>query len=184
MAREAAPLRTVDEHLAIVLNGIGSIEPIELTLLDAQGLLLAENVSADIPLPTFDNSSMDGYAVRAVDTRGASEAEPVVLPVIGDVVAGTKTRSGMGPGLAMRIMTGAPMPAGADAVIALEDTDSGVARVALHRPVQSGQYVRRLGEDLQAGAPALVRPSARSRSPSLRRSAGIACWSGRVRGCS
>src|SRR5436309_15833560 len=100
-------MRTVDEHLSIVLAGIGSIDPIELTLLDAQGLLLAENVSADVPLPSFDNSSMDGYAVRAVDTRGASQAEPVMLPVIGDVVAGTKSRSGMAPGLAMRILTGA-----------------------------------------------------------------------------
>lgn len=153
-------MRTVDEHLSTVLNGIGTIEPIELTLLDAQGLLLAENVSADLPLPSFDNSSMDGYAVRAVDTRGASDSDPVLLPVIGDVVAGTKSRSGMGPGLAMRIMTGAPMPAGADAVIPLEDTDGGVARVALRRPGQSGQYVRRLGEDLQAGAAALVAGSA------------------------
>ena len=149
-------MRTVDEHLSVVLNGIGTIEPIELTLLDAQGLLLAENVAADLPLPSFDNSAMDGYAVRAVDTRGASPEQPVTLPVIGDVVAGSKSRSGMGPGLAMRIMTGAPMPAGADAVIALEDTDRGVARVGLHRPVQSGQFVRRTGEDLQAGAPALV----------------------------
>ena len=159
MAAEGT-LRTVDEQLAVVLNGIGSIDPIELTLLDAQGLLLAENVSADIPLPSFDNSAMDGYAVRAVDTRSASESDPVVLPVIGDVVAGSKTRSGMGPGLAMRIMTGAPMPAGADAVIPLEDTDRGVARVALRRPVQSGQSVRRLGEDLQAGSAALVTGSA------------------------
>jgi len=149
-------MRKVDEHLSIVLDGIGTIDPIELTLLDAQGLLLAENVTAEVPLPSFDNSAMDGYAVRAVDTRGASEAEPIVLPVIGDVVAGTKSRSGMGPGLAMRIMTGAPMPAGADAVIPLEDTDRGVARVALHRPVQSGEYVRRLGEDMQAGTRALV----------------------------
>ena len=149
-------MRTVDEHLSIVLNGIGTVDPIELTLLDAQGLLLAENVTANIARPSFDNSSVDGYAVRAVDTRGASPAEPVILPVIGDVVAGTKSRSGMGPGLAMRIMTGAPMPAGADAVVPLEDTDLGVARVALHRPAQSGQEVRRLGEDLQAGAPALV----------------------------
>jgi len=65
-------LRTVDEHLATVLDGIGSVEPIELTLLDAQGLLLAENVTTDVNLPGFDNSAMDGYAVRAVDTRDAS----------------------------------------------------------------------------------------------------------------
>jgi molybdopterin molybdotransferase len=150
-----ARLRTVDEQLEIVLDGLGSIDPIELTLLDAQGLLLAENVSTDVPLPGFDNSAMDGYAVRAVDTRDATPERPVVLPVVGDVAAGATTRSGMGPGLTMRIMTGAPIPAGADGVIPLEDTDRGVAKVAIHRPVQSGECVRRAGEDLPAGAPAL-----------------------------
>ena len=148
-------LRTVDEQLAIVLDGIGSIEPIELTLLDAQGLLLAENVVSEVPLPGFDNSAMDGYAVRAIDTRDAHPERPVVLPVVGDIVAGAKSRSGMGPGLAMRIMTGAPIPAGADAVIPLEDTDRGVARVTISRPVHTGACVRRAGEDLPAGAPAL-----------------------------
>jgi molybdopterin molybdotransferase len=148
-------LRSVDEHLSLVLDGIGSIEPIELTLLDAQGLLLAENVSADFPLPSFDNSAMDGYAVRAIDTRDASAESPVQLRVVGDVAAGAKARSGMGPGLAMRIMTGAPIPAGADAVIPLEDTDRGLARVAIRRPARTGECVRRAGEDLAAGAPAL-----------------------------
>ena len=148
-------LRTVDEHLAIVLDGIGSIETIELTLLDAQGLLLAEDIRADFPLPSFDNSAMDGYAVRAIDTRDASHEQPLNLQVVGDIAAGAKTRSGMGPGLAMRIMTGAPIPAGADAVIPLEDTDRGVARVAIHRQVRTGECVRRAGEDLAAGAPAL-----------------------------
>ena len=150
-----ARLRTVDEQLQIVLDGLGSIDPIELTLLDAQGLLLAENVSTDVALPGFDNSAMDGYAVRAVDTRDATPEHPVVLPVVGDVAAGATSRSGMGPGLTMRIMTGAPIPAGADGVIPLEDTDRGVAKVAIHRPVQSGECVRRAGEDLPAGAPAL-----------------------------
>ncbi len=148
-------LRTVDEHLASVLDGIGSIDPIELTLLDAQGLLLAEDIRADFPLPSFDNSAMDGYAVRATDTRDASGDDPVRLQVVGDVAAGAKLRSGMGPGLAMRIMTGAPIPAGADAVIPLEDTDRGVARVAINRPARSGECVRRSGEDLAAGAGAL-----------------------------
>ncbi|MDQ2796904.1 MAG: molybdopterin molybdotransferase MoeA, partial [Actinomycetota bacterium] len=150
-----ARLRTVDEHLAIVLDGIGSIDPIELTLLDAQGLLLAENVSTEFPLPSFDNSAMDGYAVRAIDTRDASANDPTRLQVVGDIAAGAKTRSGMGPGLAMRIMTGAPIPAGADAVIPLEDTDRGVARVAINRPVRTGECLRRAGEDLAAGVPAL-----------------------------
>ncbi|HEU5008888.1 MAG TPA: gephyrin-like molybdotransferase Glp [Jatrophihabitantaceae bacterium] len=149
-------LRTVDEHLATVLDGIGSVDPIELTLLDAQGLLLAENVTTDVNLPGFDNSAMDGYAVRAVDTRDASPERPVVLPVVGDVAAGATSRSGMGPGLAMRIMTGAPIPAGADGVIPLEDTDRGVARVAIRRPVHSGECIRRAGEDLRAGSPAIA----------------------------
>ena len=148
-------MQTVDEHLALVLDGIGSIDPIELTLLDAQGLLLAESVTSQVSLPGFDNAAVDGYAVRAVDTKRASDLEPTSLPVVGDVVAGAKTRSGMGPGLAMRIMTGAPMPAGADAVIPLQDTNHGVARVAIRRPVGNGEYVRRLGEDLAAGRPAL-----------------------------
>jgi molybdopterin molybdotransferase len=152
---ERERLRSVDEHLKRVLDGIGVLDPIELTLLDAQGLLLAENVYADVPLPGFDNSAMDGYAVRAVDTTAATPENPTVLPVVGDVAAGARTRSGMGPGLAMRIMTGAPIPAGADAVIELESTDRGLARVALHRSVQSGESVRRAGEDIQAGAPAL-----------------------------
>jgi molybdopterin molybdotransferase len=148
-------LRSVDEHLATVLDGVGSMDPIEVTLLDAQGLLLAEDVSSDFPLPGFDNSAMDGYAVRSIDTREASPDEPVRLQVVGDIAAGAKTRSGMGAGLAMRIMTGAPVPAGADAVIPLEDTDRGLARVAVRRPVRPGECVRRQGEDLPSGAPAL-----------------------------
>src|ERR1700709_1421239 len=96
----AERLRSVDEHLKKVLDGLGVLDPIELTLLDAQGLLLAENVYADVPLPGFDNSQMDGYAVRAVDTTAATRENPTVLPVVGDVAAGARTTSGMGPGLA------------------------------------------------------------------------------------
>ena len=155
MAADSDRLRTVDEHLATVLDGIGSIDPIELTLLDAQGLLLAESVTTQVNLPGFDNSAMDGYAVRSVDTRSASMDDPAMLPVVGDVAAGAKSRGGMGPGLAMRIMTGAPIPAGADAVIPLEDTDRGVARVAIRRPVRNGECIRRAGEDLGAGQAAL-----------------------------
>lgn len=155
MAEDDGRPRSVDEHLASVLAGIGSMSPIEMALLDAQGLLLAENVVTEVPLPGFDNSAMDGYAVRAVDTRAASPDNPVQLPVTGDVVAGTKSRSGMGPGLSVRIMTGAPIPAGADAVIPLERTDRGVAKVTISEPVLSGECIRRAGEDLAAGAPAL-----------------------------
>lgn len=150
-----ARLRTVDEHLAQVLDGIGVVDPIEQPLLDAQGLLLAESVVSPVPLPGFDNSSMDGYAVRAVDTKYASLEDPVTLPVVGDIAAGATSRGGMGPGLAMRIMTGAPIPTGADSVIPLEDTDRGVARVAIRRPVRPSECIRRAGEDLAQGQPAL-----------------------------
>jgi molybdopterin molybdotransferase len=149
-------LRSVADQLSIVLEGIGSLDPIEVALLDAQGLMLAENVTSDVPLPGYDNSGMDGYAVRAVDVRDASPSNPIVLPVVGDVAAGAKSRSGMGPGLSMRIMTGGPLPAGADAVIPVEETDGGVARVTITRPVASGDFIRRAGEDLQAGAAALT----------------------------
>ena len=144
--------RTVDEQVSTVLAGIGSIEPIELMLLDAQGLLLAETITTDVPLPGFDSAATDGYAVRAVDTRDAEPDHPIMFPVVGDVVAGARTASGMGPGLAMRIMTGAPIPAGADAVVPLEDTDRGVAKVRIDRPARTGHNLRRTGEDLQTGA--------------------------------
>ncbi|HEX2904644.1 MAG TPA: gephyrin-like molybdotransferase Glp [Jatrophihabitans sp.] len=153
-AREAR-MRSVDDQLARVLGTIGSIDPIELTLLDAQGLLLAEQVLADAPLPGFDSAAGDGYAVRAVDLKQAGPDHPVVLPVVGDVMAGSRSVSGMGPGLCMRIMTGAPIPPGADAVVPLERTDGGVARVAIRTSVRTGECVRRAGEDLAAGALAL-----------------------------
>jgi molybdopterin molybdotransferase len=154
-AADRPALRPVAEQLARVLEAIGSIDPIELTLLDAQGLLLAEQIITDRPMPAFDNAGLDGYAVRAVDVRQATEDKPIVLPVVGDVVAGARSVSGMGPGLCMRIMTGAPIPPGADAVVALDDTDRGVARVAIKAAVRSGESVRRAGEDLAAGAQAL-----------------------------
>jgi molybdopterin molybdotransferase len=148
-------LRPVAEQLSRVLDTIGSIDPIQLALLDAQGLLLAEEVLADAPLPSFDNAAMDGYAVRAIDLKPATADQPVVLPVVGDVLAGARSVAGMGPGLCMRIMTGAPIPPGADAVVRLEDTDRGVARVAINKSVRTGECVRRAGEDLAAGALAL-----------------------------
>ncbi len=147
--------RRLDDHLAKVLSSISPIDTIELTILDAQGLTLAEDVRTPRALPGFDNSAVDGYAVRAVDIRDAREETPVSLPVVGDVIAGARSVSGMGPGLAMRIMTGAPMPAGADAVVRIEDTDRGVARVGIRVAAQSGTAVRRAGEDMRAGQMAL-----------------------------
>jgi molybdopterin molybdotransferase len=153
--RAGTRLRPVAEQLSRIMDQIGSIAPIQLPLLDAQGLMLAEQITSSYPLPNFDNSAMDGYAVRAVDLVDASDDNPITLPVIGDVAAGARTATGMGPGLCMRIMTGAPVPAGADAVVPLEDTDRGIARVTIRSPVRTGQCLRRAGEDLVAGAIAL-----------------------------
>jgi molybdopterin molybdotransferase len=144
-------LRPVDEQVARVLAQVGAPEPIELALLDAQGLLAAEQVTASAPLPGFDNSAMDGYAVHSADVAGARSDSPVVLPVVGDVAAGARTVHSVGTGRCVRIMTGAPMPAGADAVVPVEDTDGGVARVSIRAPANPGAYVRVVGEDVEAG---------------------------------
>jgi molybdopterin molybdotransferase len=103
------------------------------------------------PLPAFDNSSMDGYAVRASDVAPASPESPVTLPVLGDVAAGQTGPTAVAPGTTVRIMTGAPVPEGADAVVPVERTDGGVERVSITAPVGAGAYIRRAGEDVPAG---------------------------------
>ncbi|GGQ16986.1 molybdopterin molybdenumtransferase MoeA [Actinomadura coerulea] len=144
-------MRTVDEHLTEILGSVAPLPPLDLALLEAQGTVLAESVSAPVPLPPFDNSAMDGYAVVAADIAAATETDPVVLPVVGDIVAGDSGLSAIRPGLTARIMTGAPLPAGADAVIPVEWTDGGNATVRISRPAPPGNYIRRAGEDVLAG---------------------------------
>ena len=144
-------MKSVDEHLAACLRGIDVLSPIDLQLLDAQGCVLAEDVVARTDLPVFDNSAMDGYAVHSVDVASASPANPVTLPVLGDVPAGSMSAHGLAPGTAVRIMTGAPLPAGADAVVQVELTDGGVASVRIHGPVPPGRHVRRGGDDVLSG---------------------------------
>ncbi|MEV7908565.1 molybdopterin molybdenumtransferase MoeA, partial [Streptomyces anulatus] len=129
-----SPMRSVDEHLADILLTVRSLAPLEIELEGALGTTLAEEVSSPVPLPPFVNSAMDGYAVRAEDVAGA----PVTLPVIDDIAAGDGRPLVVGPGTVMRIMTGAPMPEGADAVIPVEWTDGGTARVAIGRPAPAG----------------------------------------------
>ena len=149
-------MKTVDDHLASVLAGIGPLAPLELTLLDAHGCVLAEDVAATHPLPPFDNSAMDGYAVRAVDVASATESTPVTLPVVGDVAAGSTTPYSVQPGLCVRIMTGAPLPPGADAVVPQEWTDEGLAQVTIRAAAGVGQHVRRAGEDVEPGTVVLT----------------------------
>lgn len=168
---------SVDEHLEDILAAVRPLEPIELQLPDAQGCVLVEDVMVEVALPPFDNSSMDGYAVRISDVEGATEEFPAVLTVIGDVAAGdgglADGRS-VAPGEAARIMTGAPLPAGADAVVPVEWTDGGTGggpadamrahseapegasgEVRIHRPVEARAHVRARGSDVQPGELAL-----------------------------
>ncbi|MFE6745004.1 gephyrin-like molybdotransferase Glp [Kitasatospora purpeofusca] len=162
---------TVDEHLADVLAAVGPLPAIELQLLDAQGCRLAEDVVAEGDLPPFDNSSMDGYALRTPDTVGASSAYPSVLTVVGDIAAGAGELPAVGPGQAARIMTGAPVPPGAGAVAPVEWTDGGTGtgrpadamaaavegeEVRVLRPVAEGAHIRRRGSDVAAGSRVLT----------------------------
>lgn len=144
-------LKSVDQHLEDILAGIHPIAPLDLQLLDAHGCILAEPVVAEVDLPMFDNSSMDGYAVRLADVATATDSDPVQLPVVGDIAAGSRPTYTVQPGLTVRIMTGAPVPPGADAVVPVEWTDGGIASVAIHRPAAEGANVRRRGEDVRSG---------------------------------
>jgi len=144
-------MRSVEDQLDRVLAQIKTPDPIELALLDAQGLLCAEQVVASSPLPGFDNSSMDGYAVCYEDIREATEDYPVKLPVVGDVAAGSRAPQGMLRGQCLRIMTGAPVPVGADTVVPVEWTDRGVAQVMITRVGEPGSFIRQAGEDVRPG---------------------------------
>ena len=145
-------MRTVDEHLAEVLQTVAPLQPLEVGLLDAHGCVLAEDVVAPAPIPGFDNSAMDGYALRAADVP----VVPAVLPVVGDVAAGPASPLRVQEGLSVRIMTGAVVPEGADTVVPVEWTDGGIAQVRIDRQPQVGGFIRRAGEDVQAGETVLA----------------------------
>jgi len=140
---------TYDQALAQILGQIAPLPPAALPLADALGCVLAEDVFAPSAVPPFDNSSMDGFAVRAADLA----AVPASLPVAGDVPAGALSLPTLAPGTALRIMTGAPVPPGADTVVPVEDTsEEGGANVTFLQPFEPGQNIRRAGEDVQAGS--------------------------------
>jgi molybdopterin molybdotransferase len=147
----SSPLLSVDEALAAILARIPVLESEERELGEALDRVLAEDLHADIDVPPFDNSAMDGYAVIAADTLSASPARPVALRVIADLPAGRVPDVAVGPGEAVRIMTGAPMPPGADAIVRVEDTERGDGNVLLRAPSGPGRDVRLAGEDVRAG---------------------------------
>ncbi|MGA0268624.1 MAG: gephyrin-like molybdotransferase Glp [Candidatus Nanopelagicales bacterium] len=144
-------LVSVDDYREGILAGLEPLDPITLPLADSHGCVLADDVVAQWPLPSFDNSSMDGYAVIASDVSAASEASPVTLTVIDDVPAGSRADVALRPGCAVRIMTGAPIPSGTDCIVPVEVTDAGTDSVEIRERVAAGSYIRRAGEDVIIG---------------------------------
>jgi molybdopterin molybdotransferase len=141
----------VEAHLARVLAAIRPVEPARLGLEAAEGTVLAADATAATPLPSFDNSSMDGYAVHAADIAAATGQAPVTLPVTDQVPAGDTRTVTVAPGTCVRIMTGALLPAGADAVVPVEMTDGGTDRARFSQPVVKGNAIRRRGDDVAEG---------------------------------
>lgn len=154
---DATALLRLEEALARMLEGVQplSVEPAALP--DALGRVLAEPVLAGLTLPPWDNSAMDGFAVRSADVRHASHDSPVRLRVVGEVAAGHAPDRAVEAGCAMRVLTGGMLPAGSDAIVPVEETDapSGVAGlpewVSIQRPAEPGDHVRATGSDLRKG---------------------------------
>lgn len=142
---------SVEEHLESILRQVRPTPEVELPLVRGHRLVLTEDVVSQVDLPRFDNSAMDGYAVRAEEVAAAAAETPVVLPVAGDVPAGDTAHHVQAVGSVWRIMTGAPMPEGADAVVPVEDTDGHPREVQIRRAVEAGRHVRRVGGDLRVG---------------------------------
>lgn len=148
--------RSVDEHRAAVAGLLAPSGTEEVALADATGRVLAADLRPAVALPPFDNSAMDGYAVRAAEVAGASGSVPVSLPVAEDIPAGRTDVPAMAPGTVHRIMTGAPVPEGADAIVPVERTDGGTGTVSITAPARPGAHVRRAGEDAAEGDVLLV----------------------------
>lgn len=159
---------SVEEALQKVLDEVNVLEAESVPILDTLGQVLAEDINSSIDVPPLDNSAMDGYAVRSADTIGASENAPRYLRVIGTVMAGSISKKEVVPGTAIRIMTGAPIPIGADTVVQFERTNEGKntdkTRIGVLEEIRPDLNIRRAGEDIARGTLALrkgtvIRPS-------------------------
>ena len=144
-------LRSMQAHRQYLLSCVNPLRPFRQHILDAVGLHVCEDIVSTIDLPRFDNSAMDGYAVRAQDVAEASQEAPLSLPVVGEIAAGKAATHRLSPGTAMKIMTGAPVPLGADTIVPYENTDRGETDVKVFVASSAGQHIRRVGEDIKAG---------------------------------
>ena len=142
---------TVEEARARVLDAVDPLEPQEVSLEGALGLVTATDLMAPHALPRFDNSAMDGFAVRGQETATASEDTPIALEITGEVKAGDRGLLRVQAGSAAKIMTGAPLPDGADAVVPIEEVEDNGYRVVVKAPTPSGRNVRPAGDDLDEG---------------------------------
>ncbi|CAN5903142.1 molybdopterin molybdotransferase MoeA [soil metagenome] len=154
---------SVGQARETILQSVAALPSERRFLLDALEYVLAEDLDSPLDLPLWNNSAMDGFAVRAQDVRGASESQPRELPVVDDVPAGAFPSRALASGEAARVMTGAPVPEGADSVIRVEHTDGGsgigtpAGRVRIHSDLDAERNVRRRGEDLRSGERVLTR---------------------------
>jgi molybdopterin molybdotransferase len=146
-----APPISVDAARETILAHCRALGAEHTAITEALGRVLAETVEAPFDIPPRDNTAMDGFAVRAADVAGASSDDPVELDVIADLPAGFVAERAVGPKEAIRIMTGAPIPAGADAIVIVEHTESVDSRVRIFRPAAMGAHIRRAGEDVRVG---------------------------------
>ncbi|MDO5097289.1 MAG: molybdopterin molybdotransferase MoeA [Corynebacterium sp.] len=154
-------MRSVEEQLALVTQAAVTPEPVRIAIAEALGMMCAEEVQAQRPLPGFDQAAIDGYAIRAVDVGGERglgqdpneppRATEISLPVVGEVAAGSGRPMRLQPKQAVRVHTGAPLPALSDAVIPLAWTDRGRKRMTALKPVRSGEFVRKQGDDIRPG---------------------------------
>ncbi len=147
----AEGLLSVEEAREKILSQIQPLAPLELPLAEAYGCVVAADVVADRDLPEFPSSAMDGFAVRADDVRGASPATPVELKIVGRALIGRHPEGTVGGGEAIRIATGAPIPAGADAIVPIENCEVLGETVRLIEGPAAGRHVRPAGEDVTAG---------------------------------
>ncbi|MBH0053199.1 molybdopterin molybdotransferase MoeA [Salinibacterium sp. SWN139] len=147
---------SIEEHLARVLANVAPLPIVSVPIAQALGLTLAADVHAAVDVPSFDNSAMDGYALRRADAISATTETPIALRVVADLPAGSAENPSLQPGEAARIMTGAAVPTDADCIVPIEDTDEGTDTVLIFRAPKPAAHIRRTGTDVRLGDPVLT----------------------------